>query len=404
MKIAYILGVFPCLSETFILREMLALQRQGLSVAVFALQRPSTAAGPQGAAGPWATHTVYASDWRSWRGARTWLTFPLRHPLRLLRYLALMLSRTPRDPVGAWRWLRAGPPAVYWAERARRAGVTHVHAAFATAPAEVGLVVALLLAVPFSFAGHARDIFLPSNRALAWKLRRAAFATVCTRPGYRRLRDLTPAAEHAKILLAHHGLLPPDLAVGPRRPEFVLAVGRLVPKKGFHILLQACRQLLDDGRAVRVRVVGDGPLRAALEQTAARLGVAHLVEFGGARSPAELRDDYARARLLAQPSVVAPDGDRDGLPNVLLEAMAWSLPVIATTACAADEAVTDGRQGFLIAPGDSRALAERIGRLLADPDLAARMGRAGRTTVLTRFDAVKNTETLVRRFRHRKGS
>lgn len=397
MNIAVILDTFPKLSETFIVREILALREAGFSVLVYALRKPTDpATHPEAAA--LAAAARIASDATA---GQTWTLCARQggaHPIRSLAVLLRIAALLPRDFIGGLRLARALPTAVLLAHKARLDGIDHVHAHFATVPADVGLLMARLLNVPFSFSAHARDIYVRPGAALPWKVRQAVFVAACTEHGRQRLLKLAPDTPPNKIVKIHHGVFPETYSIADRHADMALAIGRLVPKKGFHVLVDACRILKERGTAIQTDVVGNGPESDRLKEQAERLGLADRVAWLGEKMSDELSPWFRRARMLVLPSVTAPDGDRDGIANVLIEAMAHGVPVIATTASAASEAIEDGVQGFLIPPEDSVVLADRMESLLYEPNLAARMGQAGRQRVAERFDIRNNVKELAKRF------
>ena len=376
MRIAYLLGTYPSLSETFIAREIRALQPRGIDVRIFALHRP-----PAGKV----------------HGAALGRTAPFTYGSLLAGALAgwQQWSRLPARP-GALRdrLLAAG-----FAPHARAFGVEHIHAHFAFGPADVARVLADLLQVPFSVSVHARDIYTQSGAALTACLRDAAFVACCTRHGLEHVRSLCPTLPADQFCLARHGLFMPE-CTPPRgvSPSLLLAVGRLEPKKGFHCLIAACRILAARGLAVPCRIAGAGSLERDLARAIRDAGLSDTVRLIGAQTQAELADLYGLARVFVVPSMVAPDGDQDGLPNVLLEAMARQVPVIATRVGGIPEAVVDGDNGLLVDPDDPARLAEGIARLWGDEGLRQRLGARGRARIVEEFDINNTIGPLLERF------
>jgi glycosyltransferase involved in cell wall biosynthesis len=387
LSLVYILGEFPALTQTFVLREIRELGRQGLPPQVYYLSRARR--GDEGSR----CDTDLAAAARLVPGPlslRTWTAglarvFGSARGRRALRDAAALRSR------GLARRLRVLVNllrAATVADAIHGAGATLVHAHFATSQTEVALALSRLTGIPFSFTAHARDIYADAS-ALPQKLAAAAFVVTCTAANRAHLARLAPEAA-AHVHHVPHGVTASP-AAGPREggPPRVLAVGRLVPKKGFATFVDALGRLTAAREAV---VVGDGPERARLVAQARRHGVA--VTFTGALSPEAVALEMARADILVAPSVVAPGGDRDGIPNVVLEAMAAGLPVVATTTSGLPEAVEDGVTGLLVPASDPDALAAALGRLLADPGLRRRLGEAGRQRVAQRFDLAANVARL----------
>jgi glycosyltransferase involved in cell wall biosynthesis len=286
--------------------------------------------------------------------------------------------------------------------------IRHLHAHFAHGTTTVAWLASTITGVPFSFTGHAKDIYAPSlNPAglLRRKLDAARFAVTCTEANRRHLAGIAPRAAVHRV---YHGLnadfsqLVAENGRGPDRGERlrVLAVGRLVPKKGFDVLLRACALVAAEREDVELDVAGEaGEQEAELRALVHELGLRDRVRFRGPLGQGELFAEYRRATVLCAPSRVLSDGDRDGIPNVLVEAMACGLPVVATGISGIPELVEDGVNGLLVAPDDPGELAAAILRVARDPELARRLGAGGQVTVAERFDGERLATDLVRLFR-----
>jgi glycosyltransferase involved in cell wall biosynthesis len=290
------------------------------------------------------------------------------------------------------RSLRALAPA---ARRAARRRDRHLHAHFAAGAALDALRVARLLDVPYSVTAHAYDIY-SQPRNLREKLERAAFATSGCEYTVRDLRAAAPAADVHEVIMGVDGA---DFTRGRPHPggRAVVAVGRLVEKKGFRHLVEAAALLRDGGTPLdRVTILGEGPLRAELEEQVESLGLGAVVALPGPAPPSAVRDLLEEADLLAMPCVVAADGDRDSMPVVVKEALAMEVPVVASDEVGLPELVRPDF-GRLVPPGDSAALAGAVAELLAlDPPERAAMGRAGREFVLRFADVTDQTARLAR--------
>lgn len=362
--VGYVLDHHLQTSQTFVSGELDELRRQGTVVRVVALRH-----GDRAVPDP---EVLHLSDLRPGRkaAARAHLRLAGRHPGRYA-VSAARLARV-RSEVGTapsqvdWRTL---PAAV---EHLRGVGALHAH--FAWSAAAVAYVLAPLLRVPWSFTAHANDIF-SRQRNLPLKLARAdRVVTVCDY-NQRWLREHLAVTRHVDTVVCGVRLPPRS----PRRPEVdVVAVGRLVPKKGFDVLVEAAGLL----QGVTVEIVGEGPERARLEELARRSGAS--VHFVGALPHEQALERVAAASVFCLPARVARDGDRDSMPVVLKEAMAREVPVVATAVVAIPEMV-DEEVGRLVPPDDPAALAAAIGELLGDPALCARLGAAGRERVRERF-------------------
>jgi glycosyltransferase involved in cell wall biosynthesis len=260
-------------------------------------------------------------------------------------------------------------------------GTGHLHAHFLHTPASVARYAAAMTGLRYSLAGHAKDVWTTPDWELREKLTEARFTVTCTAAGRARLDALAPG----RVALVYHGLdrtlFAPPPSIGSRRdgsapadPVRLLAVGRFQPKKGYATLFAAIARV---PAAVRLTVVGYGPLEDALRAQVAALGVEDRVRWTGPLDQPAVRAQYRAHDLFLVASEVAADGDRDGLPNVVLEALSQGLPVVATRAAAIPEVVLDGLHGRLVAPGDADAFAAAIDTLARDPDARQRMGAAG---------------------------
>jgi glycosyltransferase involved in cell wall biosynthesis len=363
MRLAVFVDVYPEISETFVLGEARALAELGHHVRVEAGGR-SERPNPDAGHGP---PVVY------WGGASRG---------KLLWALARLLAHNPagclRDLAGRLRWRReeAVTPLrrIAWvAMRVRASGDQHLHAHFAAGAALNAMRVSRLTGVPYSVVTHGYDLF-QSQRNLVEKLAGAAFHVAVSDYTADFVRGIAPERLH-KIAM---GIDPERFRRTAPYPggRDVIAVGRLIEKKGFAYLLEAAREL----PGVRVRIVGDGPLRAELERAAP-----DNVELLGVRTPAEVRDLLEQSDLLALPCVVAADGDRDSMPVVVKEALAMEVPVVGSDAVGMPEMVRP-EWGTLVPPRDAPALAAAIRDLLALPaDQRAAMGCAGRAFVVENF-------------------
>jgi len=382
---------FPRLSETFVLSELLELERRGVRIHLVALTQPEEvvqqeALGALRAEVEYLPETFEQSSKMLLRIAQAALF--LRRPLGHLDSL-VEINRSPDYTKGSFR------RALILAHRIARLGAPAVYVHFAHKPATVGRFAALLAGVPYAFSAHAKDIWLTPPDELKRKVRGAEVVLTCTHEGRSYLEELADGT--TPITLAHHGV---DLT-HPVRPEprnrvpVVLSVGRLVEKKGHATLVEAAGRLHQRGLGFQLRIGGEGPEWPLLQRLVHQLGLGEKVVFLGPLSESELRAEYAGADVFALACRQLANGDRDGIPNVLLEAMAYGIPIVSTRVGGVSEAVVGGESGLLAAPGDPDAFASELGRLLEDETLRAQLGQAARARVTAQFDRASNLPTVI---------
>lgn len=377
MRVAWLCGHWPSPTETFLAREIEALASAGIEVVPVAFRAAGT---PD----PRALYRPVCP-----RPAE--LAALSRAPCAAGGVLAACLA-APTLGVAA-RWLRNMPFAAWLAGWCRRVGVELVHAAWSGVPAQVAWMCRRFGGPLYTVAAHARDVFAPPEAAPI-ALTEAAGVVVCNRAARDALTSRLPALADRLVHIPHGLPLErfPLRTTPPTTPPLILGVGRLVAKKGFDTLIEAVATLVAAGQAVKVMILGEGPERERLARRATERGV--CLALHGHVDESEVSAALAAATALALPSRVAPDGDRDGLANVLLEAMAVGTPVVTTTAGSATDAVTDGETGLLVPPDDSAALAAALRRLLDDPALGRRLAAAARARVELDFDVSVNAARL----------
>lgn len=381
MKIAYVIATYPCLTETFIRREIEALRERGMDVRVFALRGDGANSA-----------TVYRAPLVSMASIRSVCLALLNRPPGCVRCAVGLLAGCAARPILLLKCLRNLPALFAFAREAQRWGAQRVHAHFLYVPGLLGRALARLLGVPFSASAHAWDIYTHARGELAGIVKAAEFVACCTLDGQERLLDMFPDLPRERFPLVRHGVDPQAFAPSAADGRLVLAIGRLEEKKGFQDLVDACLVLQQRGIEFDCKLVGDGQLRSRIAIRAQP--IADRFKLVGAMPDDEIVPLLQRAAVLVVPSVVTRAGDHDGLPNVILEAMAASVPVVATRVGGIDEAVIDGENGILVAPGDVTALADGIASLLHDAGRREALGRAGRATVVRDFDLSHNIERL----------
>jgi glycosyltransferase involved in cell wall biosynthesis len=399
VRVGYILRSYPRLSQTFILNEILALERLGLDLQIFAITDPhEPVVQAQVAEVRAPVAYLEAATQRGWPAILAeHLSTALAAPRRYFQTLSYVLRRADLDAgYSAGSRLQCFAQAVYLARqiaRAQQAGhpVGHLHAHFAHDPTLIALLTHMLTGVPFSFTGHARDLYQIPRPILAERIAAARAVVTCCRPNLGYLQEVAPEQAGAKVRLIHHGVdlegfRPAAHARVAAELPLILSVGRLVEKKGFPDLLRACSLLKHRGYRFRCLIYGDGPLRAELAGMIAQLGLPEVVHLAGACAQRELVPVFQRADIFALAPFVTDDGDRDGVPNVLVEAMACGVPVVSTAVAGIPDLVEHGHNGLLVAPHDGDALAGALAALLDDAAWRARLGAAARRTVVEHFD------------------
>jgi glycosyltransferase involved in cell wall biosynthesis len=382
-RIAYVLSLFPCYDETFILREIKALAARGVDLRIFSLRRREDPLVHEDAR-PFVTRTAYEPH-VSVATLRALVRVLVARPADVLSLVGWILRGTWRRPSSLAKSLALFPKAVRLAEVVRAEKIDHLHAHWATYPATVAAVISRLSGVPWSLTCHAHDIFLDPS-LLKEKIESARFALTCTADNKRYLETLTPVARD-KVRVSYHGLdLERFRPRGPRATDGVprvLAVGSLLPCKGFHLLVEACALLRDRGLPFHATIAGGGPQERALREAVRARGLESVVDLCGYVSQEALVPRYQDADLFVLPAVLEMHW---GIPNVLVEAMACALPVIATALPSLPELVEDGVQGLVAANRDPRDLADKMAVLLTSPALRRTLGQAGRRRVEERFD------------------
>ena len=402
-SVAVILKGYPRLSESFIAQEILELERRGLDLAIVSLRHPT---GTD-------THPVHRDILAPVHYLPEYLH---QQPGRVARAFAAVCRR-PGFAAARAAWLRDLRRDIT-RSRARRFGqacvlaheldpaVGRLHAHFLHTPASVARYAALILGIPWSCSAHAKDIWTTPDWDIGEKLAELDWAVTCSSAGLDRLRALAP--EPDRIGLVYHGIdlarFPPPgvdrpMNDGSRRgsPVVILSVGRAVEKKGYGDLLVALARL-PQGPSWRFRHIGGGVLSGVLRSQAEALGIAERIDWLGALPQERVLAEMRQSDLFVLASKIARDGDRDGLPNVLMEASSQGLPVLATRVSGIPEFIVDGRTGVLTSPGNPDELCNALNRLILTPEWRRQLGRAGAERVRASFSLDENIGGIAARF------
>lgn len=410
LRLAYLMSRFPKATETFILNEILELERLGHHVEIFALVREREAVVQPEAARlaqemhdlrPWSRAVLAAQGY--------WLA---RSPRRYLATWARALAGNVRSPRFLVRSLAVVPAGAAIARAVVANDLDHIHAHWATHPTLAAWVAARLSGRRYTFTGHAHDLYV-DRTMLATKVADAASVVTISEANRARIGEWFGDAAAARTVVIHCGVdpgrfaPPAERSPGPAapapgerpRPVRLLVVASLQPQKGHRFLVEACRILRDRGHEVSATFVGEGPERPDLERRIREAGLERAVTLAGAQPSAAVAAAIAGADIVVQPSVVLESGKTEGIPVALMEAMAAERPVVASRLSGIPELVIDGETGVLVEPGVPDQLATAVERLSGDPALAARLAAAGRARVLSAFDLHQTTAELVAVFR-----
>ncbi|MBP2551524.1 glycosyltransferase involved in cell wall biosynthesis [Neorhizobium galegae] len=402
-KILVLLKGYPRLSETFIAQELLGLERAGFELELVAMRRPTDKK----------RHPVHDEI-----RARVWYLPEYLHeePLRVLKALAAV-ARLPgfstalrsflkdlRRDVSRNRFRRFGQAAVLVAEWPADAGWLHVH--FIHTPASVARYASMISGIPWTVSAHAKDIWTSPDWDLEEKLADADWAVTCTRVGFDQLTRLSRGRNN--VHLSYHGLdldrfphfggeRPARDGSDPQDPVRLLSVGRAVPKKGYDVLLQALAKLPSD-LAWHLTHIGGGDELSRLKPLAEELGIAGRITWKGALDQREVLQHYRDSDLFTLACRITADGDRDGLPNVMVEAASQGLAVVSTTVSGITELFEDAQNSLLVAPDAPDALAGALARMIGDPLLRASLAQKAEQKVRTQFDHHNSIRDLERLF------
>jgi colanic acid/amylovoran biosynthesis glycosyltransferase len=399
LKVGYVMSRFPRLSETFVLYEILAVEAQGVDVQVFPLIRERG-------------DVIHPEALELSARAR----YQPFLSLQVLGSQLYFLRRSPRRYLGALRDVLVGtfgslnffvgalgifPKVAHTARLMQSAGIDHVHCHFASHPAAAGFIIGRLTRIPYSFTAHGSDLHV-DRHMLCEKVREAAFVVPISR--YNRHLILEECGEdiREKLVVIHCGVdtefFRPAQATADDGCLEILSVGTLHEVKGQRHLVEACRLLRDEGIDVVCKLIGDGPDRKPLTRQIAAARLEDRVLLLGRRNRDDVCELLRTADVLAAPSVPTRRGKREGIPVVLMEAMASGVPVVASRISGIPELVDDGVSGLLVPPGDAQSLASALARLQADPSLRERLVRSGRAKVEAEFDLRKCASELVGQF------
>jgi glycosyltransferase involved in cell wall biosynthesis len=398
LKIGYLLRKFPVLSETFILNEMLALEERGIRLHAFSLERSNA---PR-----------FHENLPKLKAEITYLPQPLqwndlwKYGVQAARLFgknyvsALTYAVRHLNPSLVWRFLQG----CYVAHHSVRLGLNHLHSHFANRPTTVAFFASWMAGIPYSFTAHAADIYRKrmDPKALGKKIEKAKFVVTISDFNKNFLANLS-GKSNDKIVRIYNGIdlnefVPNGTLPSRQKPFTFLCVSRLVEKKGVSILVEACKHLRDRNVPFECWIVGSGVLRKKLEAMIHGEKLQRHVKLLGPRTQHEVLKRYRSSDLYVLPCIAGADGNRDGLPVSIIEALACGLPVVTTPMTGIPEVVRDKHNGLLVSEGDSVALSQAIESLIHDTSLYQSLSSQARASVTLDFDLAKSTETLYRLF------
>ena len=420
--IGFILKGYPRLSETFIINEILLLEQLGFKLHIFALRDPGESKIHDNVKKIKAGVTYIPDYFWPYFGAfirsnvRLWWRSPSSYWPAFWFALYRSINRNSSSTIK--RFTQAAylvQNCLELEEKDKERGfgergstitsspidslikVEHFHAHFSHGPTTVAYFAAWLTGMNYSFSAHAKDIYLQEHGFLREKIAKAKFVTTCTEFNKNYLQKVAGEVKES-VFKCYHGI---DLNYFslPIKSKFsdcpqILAVGRLVPKKGFPVMIEALHKLRMDGHQFSCNIVGGGPMENELQELITKLGLEEWVKLLPKMSQGEVFKYYQKADLFALACEVQSDGDRDGIPNVIVEAMAMGIPIVSTRISGIPECVDDGINGILVEQKDPTVFADALATLIRQPELAHQYGQAGRKKVEQEFDAFQNVEKI----------
>ncbi|MEA1928634.1 MAG: glycosyltransferase family 4 protein [Candidatus Auribacterota bacterium] len=405
-KVAMIFSQFPCYDEVFILREMAALDRL-LDLTIFSLKKSGKDPVSHSLSRPLLEKTIYSKFLLSSKLIAANIKYIFTSPGRYINTLFQLIWMNRGDMEFLLKTIALFPQAVFFASICRERKIEYVHGQWATYPATTAYIISRIIGIPFSFTGHAHDIYL-KTAGLREKLNRAAFVITCTGDNKRYLSRLAPEVDPGKIKVVYHGL---DIGIyhlkddpGNEKDELsreggmsfnIISVGSLFECKGFEYLIEAGRILAEEEFNFHCRIVGGGYLEEKLREMVRAKKLDEYITFTGYQAQDEMADHYRWADFFILPAVLRIHW---GIPNVLLESLAVGVPVACTPLPSLPELISDPTCGFTIPEEDPRAIADLVKKVSREPELMAGYGRAGRRKIEEKWDIQKTSRKIAELF------
>ena len=384
LKVAYILSRFPYLTETFILREMIGLRKQGFDVHIFPLFSPLT--GPIHRQVEEMMPYVHNSPLLfSFQVILSHFYFLFLSPIKYFRALYTAIWQTYREPRVLVRVFMIFCKALHFARQMKDLEVDHIHAHFVWVNGIAAKIISDLIGITFSYHPHAFGLFMRDQESVRRQLDQATGIVTVSQYHCQYIADLCQDWPSHEIKIVPYGLDLVEFTPNPQNTStdiaHIISVGRLVKKKGHEYLIDACAILARAGYKFHTSIVGTGPLKDKLQTKIDEYQIQDYVSLLGVRNQSEIKELYRQSNLFVLACTVAENGDRDGMPNVLLEALAMQLPIITTPVTGIPEVICNEENGLLVPERDSQALARAIERLIEDKELSKRLAQKGRQSV-----------------------
>ncbi|MDY6866960.1 MAG: glycosyltransferase [Chloroflexota bacterium] len=400
--IGYITQQFPSLTTTFIYREVLALRKVGFNINTFAIWKPNV-----DKLSDESKHLVdssfYVFPMSRTKFLMAHLYFLMTHPIKYISTFFFLLTRPGESIANKKRTFFHFFEAIYLALDAKRENIRHIHAHFTVNAATIAFIIARMLDISFSMTVH-NNIFT-DRVILKEKVKAAKFMIVISEFSRDFLLNLFPKENlDSKFHIVHCGVSPDDFQPAahktPNQRPLIFSVSQLAERKGYPVLLEACKILAERGCDFDCMIAGDGPERAILERLREEYQLQDRVQLLGIVFQEQLVDYLNQTDIFVLPCVTAANGDMDGVPVALMEAMAMELPVISTYVSGIPELIEDGQSGLLVEERDAVALADAIQRLLEDQKLRQDLGKGGRCKVSQEYNIFDNAAQLASLFEH----
>jgi len=395
LRIAYVIERFPSPTEYFILNEVLELEKRGFEIYILVLRKQKQYFDMPEIENL-KSRVIYLPQIFFFLPFFSVLLFPFF----IFRYRDFVSW----SPVAIYKQLRNYSICLFFSSKLRKKGINHIHAHFAFISTDIAYFLSKQLNVKYSFTSHAHDIYANSDSKLRKLANEASFVITCTQYNWNHINQITGFKNNNKLFTVYHGIDSSKWKLSGSRKGLalptinILSVARLVEKKGLPFLLEAVKLLIEQGTRVQCTIIGEGPLQKQLKVYIREMGLNNYVDLFGFVPQDEIKRYLSGADIFVLPCIVAENGDRDGLPNVILEAMLMGVPVISTPVSAIPEVIEDRVTGMLVKEKDSQTLANAISELVNNRELYDKIVENSKRKILKEFSIQKSTEKLVEVF------